>query len=108
MMSDTSTTTSKQAGKQADGAGQGELAGARIGVVNSDKCDKTRKVVIEYKAMHPKYGKYVSRRTVLHVHDENNESNAGDTVEVFPCRPISKSKCWKLARVVERAVGSEA
>lgn len=73
-----------------------------IGVVESDKRTKSRTVVVAYKAMHPKYGKFVSRRTVLQVHDENNESRTGDTVEVKPCRPISKTKKWTLVRVVER------
>jgi small subunit ribosomal protein S17 len=59
-------------------------------------------VVVNYKSMHPKYGKYVSQRTVLQVHDETNESKLGDTVEVKPCRPMSKTKKWTLVRVVER------
>ena len=79
-----------------------ELKGAKIGVVESDARDKSRKVVIHYKAKHPKYGKYVSKRTVLHVHDENNESSMGDTVEIVQCRPISKTKSWKLNRIVEK------
>ena len=79
-----------------------EVKGARIGVVESDKCDKTRKVVVNFLSKHPKYGKYVRRRTVLHVHDEGNESRAGDRVEVAPCRPISKTKHWRLVRVVEQ------
>lgn len=78
------------------------VAGARVGVVQSDKRDKTRKVVIGYMAKHPKYGKYVKKRTVLHVHDEANESREGDVVEVVQCRPISKTKSWRLNRVVER------
>ncbi|MBL0927079.1 MAG: 30S ribosomal protein S17 [Phycisphaerales bacterium] len=77
--------------------------GSRVGVVSSDKRDKTRKVVVEYSAQHAKYGKYLSRRTVLHVHDEKNESRNGDRVEVAPCRPISKTKSWTLVRVVEKA-----
>lgn len=74
----------------------------RIGVVESDKRAKTRKVVVAFKAMHPKYGKFVSKRTVLQVHDENNDSKLGDTVEVAQCRPISKTKRWRLVRIVER------
>ena len=77
----------------------------RLGVVESDKRDKSRKVVINYLAKHPKYGKYVRRRTVLHVHDEANESHKGDKVEVAPCRPISKTKSWRLVRVVEKSAG---
>ncbi len=79
----------------------------RIGVVESDKREKTRKVVVAFKAMHPKYGKFVSRRTVLQVHDEANESRLGDTVEVAQCRPISKTKRWRLVRVVEKGTRVE-
>ena len=80
------------------------LKGTRIGEVVSDKCDKTRKVVVSYLRKLPKYGKYVRRRTVLHVHDPSNESKAGDMVEVAPCRPVSKSKSWRLVKVVKQAV----
>lgn len=81
----------------------GRVKGAKIGFVESDRRDKTRKVVVSYLARHPKYGKYVKKRTVLHVHDEANESASGDRVEVAPCRPISKTKSWRLVRIVERA-----
>lgn len=74
-----------------------------IGVVASDKTNKTRKVLVEYQTKHPKYGKYLSRRTVLHVHDENNESREGDRVEVAECRPLSKTKHHRLLRIVEKA-----
>jgi small subunit ribosomal protein S17 len=79
-----------------------ERAPHRIGVVESDKRAKTRTVVISYSSKHPKYGKYVRKRSVLHVHDEKNESRTGDRVEVAECRPISKTKSWILVRVVER------
>ncbi|MBZ0172069.1 MAG: 30S ribosomal protein S17 [Phycisphaerales bacterium] len=82
------------------------LTSVRLGVVDSDARDKTRRVVIAYRAKHPKYGKYVSKRTRLHVHDERNESRMGDTVEIVQCRPMSKTKSWKLLRVVKR--GTEA
>jgi len=75
----------------------------KIGVVESDKRDKSRTVVIRYMVKHPKYGKYVRRRTALQVHDPLNESRVGDTVEVEPCRPISKTKTWRLVRVVQRS-----
>jgi small subunit ribosomal protein S17 len=75
----------------------------RIGVVESDARDKTRKVVVAFVARHPKYGKFTKRRTVLHVHDEKNESHVGDRVEVAECRPISRTKSWTLVRVVEKA-----
>ena len=79
----------------------------RIGVVESDKRNKTRKVVIAYSGKHAKYGKYLRKRTVLQVHDEKNESRLGDRVEVAECRPISKTKSWVLVRVVEREVGDD-
>ncbi|MCL4742991.1 MAG: 30S ribosomal protein S17 [Phycisphaerales bacterium] len=74
----------------------------KVGVVETDGRDKTRKVVVRFTARHPKYGKYVQRRTVLHVHDPENESRRGDVVEVTQCRPVSKTKRWRLVRVVER------
>ena len=78
----------------------------RIGVVESDKRDKTRRVSVQFKAMHPKYGKYILKRTVLHVHDADNSSKLGDRVEIAECRPISKTKSWELVRVVEAAPGA--
>lgn len=74
-----------------------------IGVVVSDKVNKTRKVVFEYLSKHAKYNKYVKRQTVLHVHDEKNESRLGDQVEVMSCRPMSKTKTYRLVRVVIKA-----
>ena len=79
-----------------------KIKGARLGTVESESRDKTRKVVISFLSKHPKYGKYIKRRTILNIHDENNESRTGDIVEVAPCRPISKTKSWKLVRVVEQ------
>ncbi len=79
-----------------------DTKGAKIGVVESDARDKSRKVVIHYKSKHPKYGKYVSKRTILQVHDENNESHNGDVVEIVQCRPVSKTKSWTLNRIVEK------
>lgn len=79
-----------------------ERAPRKTGIVESDKRSKTRKVVIAYSSKHPKYGKYMRQRTVLHVHDEKNESSTGDRVEIAECRPISKTKSWVLVRVVQR------
>lgn len=73
------------------------------GVVASDKANKTIKVVVEYLARHPKYGKYLKRRTVLHAHDEKNEARIGDRVEIAQCRPLSKTKHHRLLRIIERA-----
>ena len=74
-----------------------------IGVVASDKADKTLRVEVKRLFRHPKYGKIVTRKTVCHVHDANNEAKIGDTVEIEESRPMSKTKRWKLVRVVETA-----
>lgn len=73
------------------------------GIVVSDKMDKSITVLIERRVKHPIYGKYMTRSTKLHVHDENNECRVGDKVEIVECRPISKTKAWNLVRVIERA-----
>ena len=73
------------------------------GVVASDKGHKTIKVLVAYQTRHPKYGKYLKRRTSFAAHDEKNEGKEGDTVDIAECRPISKTKHHRLLRVVERA-----
>lgn len=81
-----------------------------IGVVSSDKANKTIRVSIDFQIRHAKYGKYMKRQTVLLVHDEKNEAKLGDRVEIAECRPISKTKHHRLIRIVEKApekVGSE-
>ena len=72
------------------------------GIVISDKTAKTRRVEIPRLVRHPRYGKYVRRKTVCYVHDEDNESNAGDLVEIIESRPMSRTKRWALVRVVEK------
>lgn len=74
-----------------------------VGVVTSDKMNKTRRVEIPRLVKHAKYGKYIKRRTICHVHDENNESHVGDTVEIMETRPLSKLKNWRLVRIVTKA-----
>src|SRR5262245_12761858 len=73
-----------------------------IGVVKSDKMNKSRRVEIERLVPHPKYGKFIRRRTVCHVHDEKNESHVGDTVEIIEAPPRSKLKRWDLLRIVTK------
>src|SRR5436305_11675152 len=73
------------------------------GVVTRDKMDKTRRVEIPRLVKHPRYSKYIKRRTICYVHDENNESRMGDTVEIMETRPLSKLKAWRLVRVVTKA-----
>ena len=73
-----------------------------VGVVTSDKMNKTRRVEIPRLVKHARYGKYIRRRTICHVHDEQNESHTGDTVEIMETRPLSKTKHWRLVRIVAR------
>jgi len=75
----------------------------RIGVVTSDKMDKSIVVAVERKVKHPMYGKFVKKTTKFVAHDEKNDSNIGDTVKIMETRPLSKSKCWRLVEIVERA-----
>lgn len=74
-----------------------------VGTVMGDKTLKTRRVEIKRLVKHPKYGKILHRKTVCHVHDENNESGLGDTVEIIECRPRSRTKSWELVRVVSKS-----
>lgn len=80
-----------------------QLTGTKIGVVVSDKRDKTCTVAVEYQQRHRKYGKYLHRQAKFHVHDPENHGHMGDRVEIVGCRPISKTKSWRLVRVVEKA-----
>jgi small subunit ribosomal protein S17 len=73
------------------------------GRVVSDKMNKTITVLVERRVKHPVYGKFVRKSTKLHAHDENNECKEGDIVTIAECRPISKSKAWRLVEVVEKA-----
>lgn len=73
------------------------------GQVVSNKSDKTITVRVERRVQHPIYGKFVKRSTKLHAHDESNECQIGDTVTIVECRPLSKSKTWRLVSIVERA-----
>lgn len=85
-----------------DGAEQ-TVRRSLAGVVTSDRMDKTITVRIERTVQHPVYGKIIRRNTRLHAHDERNEARAGDLVTIEECRPISKTKSWRLRSVDERA-----
>jgi small subunit ribosomal protein S17 len=74
-----------------------------VGIVKSDKMDKTIVVAVETTTLHPLYKKYVTRTKKVKAHDESNEAKIGDRVRVVECRPISKEKCWRLTAIVERA-----
>ena len=74
-----------------------------VGLVTSEKMDKTIVVTIATKKMDRLYKKYVTRTKKYMAHDENNDAHVGDTVRIVECRPLSKNKCWRLAEIVERA-----
>jgi small subunit ribosomal protein S17 len=74
----------------------------RVGVVVSNKMDKSIVVAIARKVKHPIYGKFVNKTTNLHAHDEENTCNIGDTVRVMETRPLSKTKSWRLVEIIER------
>ena len=75
----------------------------RIGVVFSNKMDKSITVAVKWKEKHPIYGKYVNKTKKYHAHDEKNECNIGDTVRIMETRPLSKTKRWRLVEIIERA-----
>ena len=75
----------------------------RIGVVTSDKMDKSIVVAQVTRVKHPLYGKFVLKTKKFHAHDETNDCNIGDTVKIMETRPLSKSKCWRLVEIIERA-----
>ena len=82
---------------------QQKAARTMSGRVVSNKMDKTITVLIERRVPHPVYGKYVRRSTKIHAHDQNNECKEGDTVVIEPCRPLAKTKSWRLVRILEKA-----
>lgn len=75
----------------------------KIGVVRSDKMDKTITVIVERKVKHPIYGKFVKKTTSFHAHDDKNEAKPGDVVKIMETRPMSKTKRWRLVEIVEKA-----
>ena len=77
------------------------LRKTRIGVVSSNKMDKTITVKVERKVKHPKYGKFVKKTTKFVAHDENNDCHIGDTVKIMETRPMSKNKNWRLVEIIE-------
>src|SRR3954453_6580614 len=94
-MADTSTTAAQK------------TTGRRLleGIVTRDKMSKTRRVEVERLVRHPKYGKFVKRRTICYAHDDKNESHLGDTVEIIESRPLSKLRGWTLVGIVTKARG---
>ena len=82
-----------------------KLVRTLTGQVVSDKMDKSAVVLVERRVKHPLYGKFIRRSTRFHIHDENNDCKQGDRVTIQQCRPISRTKSWKLVEVVERSAG---
>jgi small subunit ribosomal protein S17 len=78
---------------------------ALVGRVISNKMDKTVTVLVERQVRHPLYKKYVRRSTKLHAHDENNACREGDTVKIAPCRPLSRTKSWRMVEILARVDG---
>lgn len=79
-----------------------EVKRTKQGRVISNKADKTITVLVERQVKHPLYGKYIKRSSKMHAHDENNDCGEGDTVSIAECRPISKTKSWRLVEILER------
>ena len=79
------------------------MSKTRVGVVVSDKMDKTITIAVKYRVRHPLYGKIMNRTTKIKAHDENNECGIGDTVRVMETRPLSHDKRWRLVEIIEKA-----
>lgn len=82
---------------------QNKVARTQVGRVVSNRMDKTVTVLVERRVKHPLYGKFIRRSSKLHAHDEENQCQEGDIVSIEMCRPLSKSKSWRLVEVIERA-----
>ena len=80
-----------------------EVKRTKVGLVVSDKMDKTVTVLLVRQVKHALYGKYIKRSTKVHAHDETNDCSEGDKVMIAECRPISKAKSWRVVEVLERA-----
>jgi len=93
----------EEEGEEGEGIVERNDRKERVGVVQSDKMDKTITVSVRRRMKHPMYGKYLERSSKHMAHDENEEANEGDTVRIMETRPISKNKRWRLVEVVERA-----
>jgi small subunit ribosomal protein S17 len=89
-------------------AGQRTARRTQLGFVTSRSGDKSVKVTVAYKTPHPLYHKVVNRQTVLHVHDEKNETKVGDKVEVMETRPLSRLKRWRVVSIIQKGVTTDA
>jgi len=98
MENQTSQNTAQQAPEQSR-----QRRKVRIGIVSSNKMNKTITVNVERKIKHPLYGKFLKKTNKFHAHDENNEAGIGDTVRIMECRPLSRTKRWRLVEIIEKA-----
>lgn len=102
-MEQTDEQSEPQVDEQAEDTVERNARKERVGVVKSDKMDKTITVSVRRQMKHPMYGKYMERSSTFMVHDEENDANEGDTVRVMETRPLSKNKRWRLVEVIDRA-----
>ncbi len=100
-MSDSSTAD--QTGQAGQSAATEKATRFMVGHVVSDKMQKSITVLVERRVKHPLYKKYVKLSSKIHAHDENNECRVGDKVSIEPCRPLSKTKAWRLHEIIDRA-----
>ena len=94
--------TNTNAGETTSNSVSRNLRKVRVGIVSSNKMDKTITVKVERKVKHPLYGKFIKKTTGFHAHDEKNECSIGDIVKIMESRPMSKTKRWRLVEVVEK------
>lgn len=94
--------TNANAGETSSNSVSRNLRKVRVGIVSSNKMDKTITVKVERKVKHPLYGKFIKKTTGFHAHDEKNECSIGDIVKIMESRPLSKTKRWRLVEVVEK------
>jgi len=80
-----------------------KLRKEKVGLIVSNKMNKSIVVEVERKIKHPKYGKFVKKTSTFMAHDDKNDCNIGDTVKIMETRPLSKNKCWRLVEIIERA-----
>lgn len=104
-MADESDTATSETRVASTGPGKRVHRRRRTGRVVSDRCNKTITVAVDYLEKHRKYGKYIRKRIKLHVHDDENQAKVGDIVDVAECRPLSKTKNWRLVRVQTPGAG---
>lgn len=94
--------TNTNAGEKSENTLNRNLRKVKVGIVSSNKMDKTITVKVERKVKHPLYGKFIKKTTGFHAHDEKNECSIGDIVKIMEARPMSKTKRWRLVEVVEK------